>query len=198
MKALIKIQSSLKAHKGQYNNFGKYKYRNLEDILEAVKPLLLENKCSLIISDTIELIGTRFYVKATAKLFNEAGTVVAENTAYARESETKKGMDESQITGASSSYARKYALNGLFAIDDTKDADSNDNSQQNNQRQAPQQRPSQPVQQKPMPYPNDKFEQNKAAWIASIKEGKNTVQSIAARLASVGQFLTDQQASQIK
>ena len=115
------IQQQLKAPKGQTNNFGKYKYRSCEDILEAVKPHLGE--CSLIVSDDITVHADRVYVKATATLVDENGHAVASATGLAREPQTKKGMDESQITGAASSYARKYALNGLFAIDDTKDAD---------------------------------------------------------------------------
>ena len=119
---LAMIQRTLKAPKGQYNSFGKYKYRNCEDILEAVKPLL--NECVLTISDDIQLIGDRFYVKATATLqYQELSVSVS---AFAREALDKKGMDDSQITGAASSYARKYALNGLFLIDDTKDADSDE------------------------------------------------------------------------
>lgn len=119
---LIEIQQKLKAPKGQFNAFGKYKYRSAEDILEAVKPLLYELKITLTLSDEIVNLGQRYYIKATAKL-QDAGEFV-ETTAYAREEETKKGMDGSQITGASSSYARKYALNGLFAIDDNKDSDT--------------------------------------------------------------------------
>jgi len=121
---LITIQSRLKAPKNQYNSFGKYSYRNCEDILEAVKPLLAETKAHLIIYDDIHNIGDRYYVRAIVELWQEK-ELVAKSQAFAREAETKKGMDESQITGAASSYARKYALNGLFAIDDTKDADSN-------------------------------------------------------------------------
>ena len=116
------LQHEIKAPKGQFNSFGKYKYRSCEDIVEAVKPILNDHGFSLILNDSIELIGNRFYVKATATITN--GTETYSATAYAREEETKKGMDGSQITGASSSYARKYALNGLFAIDDTKDADA--------------------------------------------------------------------------
>jgi len=123
MKILNKIQKELKAPKGQTNAFGRYKYRSCEDILEAVKPLLGE--ATLVISDEMVMLGERFYVKATATLKNGEEEVYA--TAYARESEIKKGMDASQITGSSSSYARKYALNGLFLIDDTKDADTKDN-----------------------------------------------------------------------
>lgn len=118
------IQSKLKAPKSQRNNFGNYNYRNCEDILEAVKPLLEEVKAAIKITDTVELIGERYYIKATAEFINTENGESIENTAYAREEETKKGMDGSQITGASSSYARKYALNGLFAIDDTKDSDT--------------------------------------------------------------------------
>jgi len=119
--ALIRIQQELKAPKGQYNKFANFNYRSCEDILEAVKPLL--KNCFLIIQDEIVLIGERYYVKATVSLSNGSESIVA--SAFARESQDKKGMDDAQITGATSSYARKYALNGLFAIDDTKDADVN-------------------------------------------------------------------------
>jgi hypothetical protein len=122
MNKLTQIQSELKAPKNQYNSFGKYKYRNCEDILEAVKPLLAKYDCKLIITDEVINIGARFYIKATAKFKSEDGVV--EVSAMAREEESKKGMDGSQVSGAASSYARKYCLNGLFLIDDTKDADS--------------------------------------------------------------------------
>lgn len=120
--ALVSVQSKLKAPKGQYNSFGKYKYRSCEDILEAVKPLLAEVGCTLRISDEIMQVGERIYVKATAVFSN--GDAQYAVTALAREAETKPGMDAAQITGAASSYARKYALNGLFCIDDTKDPDA--------------------------------------------------------------------------
>lgn len=120
------IQHKLKAPKGQYNSFGKYNYRSCEDILEGVKPLLKEHNLALLIDDKIVQIGERYYVKATAKITD--GREIVSATAYAREPDTKKGMDESQITGATSSYARKYALNALLCIDDTKDADTMDNS----------------------------------------------------------------------
>lgn len=120
------IQHKLKAPKGQYNSFGKYNYRSCEDILEGVKPLLKEHNLTLLIDDEIVQIGERYYVKATAKITD--GREIVSATAYAREPDTKKGMDESQITGATSSYARKYALNALLCIDDTKDADTMDNS----------------------------------------------------------------------
>lgn len=120
------IQHKLKAPKGQYNSFGKYNYRSCEDILEGVKPLLKEHNLALLIDDEIVQIGERYYVKATAKITD--GREIVSATAYAREPDTKKSMDESQITGATSSYARKYALNALLCIDDTKDADTMDNS----------------------------------------------------------------------
>lgn len=123
MDALKKIQAELKAPKGQFNNFGKYNYRSAEDILEAVKPLLAKYDALLTLSDEVVEIGGRVYVKATAKLADNTGNTV-EITAFAREAEKKSGMDDSQITGTASSYARKYALNGLFLIDDTKDADT--------------------------------------------------------------------------
>lgn len=123
---IVAIQSELKAPKGQYNSFGKYNYRSCEDILEGVKPLLAKHGLVLTIQDSIDLIGDRFYVKATATITD--GKEKLSTSAYARESLDKKGMDASQVTGATSSYARKYALNGLLAIDDTKDADTMDNS----------------------------------------------------------------------
>lgn len=124
MKALQTIQQKLVAPKGQYNSFGKYRYRSCEDILQAVKPLLAETETTLTISDEMVEIGGRVYVKATATLSTIDGKQSISTTAYARESESRAGMDASQITGSASSYARKYALNGLFAIDDTKDADA--------------------------------------------------------------------------
>ena len=130
MKELInklnQIQANLKAPKNQMNKFGGYKYRSCEDILEAVKPLLKESGLILLIKDEILNMGDRYYVKATCTLYDEEGHSLS-TEALAREAQTKKGMDESQITGAASSYARKYALNGLFAIDDNKDADTQDN-----------------------------------------------------------------------
>ena len=140
---LSNVQIELKAPKNQFNGFGKYKYRNCEDILEAVKPLLAKNKLTMLISDEIEHIGERFYIKATVTLFDvETGETII-TSKLAREEETKKGMDDSQITGTASSYARKYALNGMFLIDDSKDADTPEYSgQMNNQQQSKQ--PKQP------------------------------------------------------
>ena len=122
-KQLREVQSELKAPKSQYNSFGKYKYRNAEDILEAVKPLLSKHGLTLTLSDDINIIGDRYYVRAEVVVSNDDGEMIPV-VAYAREEENKKGMDGSQVTGASSSYARKYALNGMFCIDDTKDSDS--------------------------------------------------------------------------
>lgn len=127
------LQAELKAPKGQTNSYGGYKYRSCEDILEAVKPLLSKHKMVLSVGDNIMQIGDRYYVCATAVLRDVESDAAIENSAYAREAETKKGMDESQITGTASSYARKYALNGLFCIDDTKDADTDEFSKRTNQ-----------------------------------------------------------------
>lgn len=124
MKALSEVQYKLKAPKGQVNSFGHYNYRSCEDILEAVKPLLHEAGLTLTLSDDVVAVGNRIYVKATATVSD--GTDSVSNTAFAREAESKKGMDDSQVTGAASSYSRKYALNGLFCIDDTKDADTDE------------------------------------------------------------------------
>lgn len=129
---LLKIQTDLKCNKNQYNEFGNYHYRSCEDILEAVKPLLKENKMTMIIRDNIKNIGDRYYIEAEVTLLDlEDPTSSIYNTAYAREALTKPKMDDSQITGTASSYARKYALNGLFLIDDTKDADTNEYNKTN-------------------------------------------------------------------
>ena len=132
---LMNVQQELKAPKNQYNSFGEYKYRSCEDILEAVKPLLKGNKLALVLTDTvIPASENRFYVKATAKLIDiETGDTI-ENTAFARESDEKKKLDSSQLSGVSSSYARKYALNGLFLIDDTKDADTDEFQKQTTEK----------------------------------------------------------------
>lgn len=126
MEKLIKMQSELKAPKSNYNGFGKFRYRSCEDILEAVKPLLAREKCMLTMTDEVVAITDKVYIKATATIIDLDNKVHCSTSAYARESENKKGMDESQMTGTASSYARKYALNGLFLIDDTKDADTNE------------------------------------------------------------------------
>jgi hypothetical protein len=124
LKIMQSLQSELKAPKGQTNKFGGYSYRSAEDIIESVKPLLNKNNCYLTISDEIVEVGGRVYVKATATIHESHKGEVASTSAFAREAEVKKGMDEAQITGSASSYARKYALNGLLCIDDTKDPDA--------------------------------------------------------------------------
>lgn len=121
---LMNVQVELKAPKNQYNSFGKYKYRSCEDIMEGVKPHLKEHKALLIVSDEVIYKEGRFYLKATAKFIDAETGEKVEATAEARECDEKKGMDAAQVTGSASSYARKYALNGLFAIDDTKDSDA--------------------------------------------------------------------------
>lgn len=131
---MMKIQTTLKAPKNLFNSSGNYKYRNAEGILEAVKPLLAENKLSMYISDDVQAVNDRVYVKATVSIFDiETGESVM-TTASAREALNKKGMDDSQITGTASSYARKYALNGIFLLDDTKDADTDENQKERTAR----------------------------------------------------------------
>lgn len=128
---LLEIQSRLKAPKDKKNTFGGYSYRSCEGILEALKPLLKETESALLITDEVQLIGERFYIIATAKLLDAVtGELIAFAKGYAREADAKKGMDDAQLTGSASSYARKYALNGLFAIDDNKDADTDEYAQQ--------------------------------------------------------------------
>ena len=132
LKKLFNIQQELKVPKNQKNTFGNYNFRSCEDIMEASKPVCLKYNCLLLCSDVIAFVGNRYYVQATATLFDLDSEESIEVTAYAREEETKKGMDASQITGASSSYARKYALNGLLQLDDNKDPDTNEYLKQQN------------------------------------------------------------------
>ena len=162
---LMMIQSELKAPKNQRNNFGKYNYRNCEDILNALKPHLMKYKCVVLLTDDLVLIGDRFYIKATAKLVDAESDNTISVNAYAREEETKKGMDSSQITGSASSYARKYALNGLFAIDDTKDSDYTNQfgKEPQPEYQAPKQEPPQ------LPIQQVKFEINQVAKKKGVK-----------------------------
>lgn len=167
--SIVKIQEELKAPKNQRNNFGNYNYRSAEDIIEAVKPIAHKYGYYLIISDEIVEVGGRIYVKATARLQpNETGNIYSA-TGWAREEETKKGMDASQITGAASSYARKYALNGLLAIDDTKDADATNTHDK-----------TEPV--KPLPTPSTDtkpwLNENNPNWTAiinALKSGQRTM-----------------------
>lgn len=155
---LIELQTGLKVPKGQKNTFGNYNYRSCEDIVEAVKAKLPKDT-AIILTDEMVCMGDRFYVKATARLFDKEGSIEAHG--YAREALTKKGMDESQITGAASSYARKYALNGLFAIDDTKDADTDEHQEAINNAPKPE-----PKQEKPELTP---AQQKTKAQIEAIK-----------------------------
>lgn len=131
MKALIKIQTELKANKSQYNSHGKYHYRTVEDIMESLKPLLIDTKTYIILSDELVEMGGQVYVKATASLYGEDDVLVQSASAFAKEGIPKGAMSASQNTGSASTYARKYALNGLLALDDTKDDDSRDNSKDN-------------------------------------------------------------------
>lgn len=178
MNNLTKIQSELKAPKSQRNTFGNYNYRNCEDILEAVKPLLIKHEMQLTITDDLVCIGGRFYVKATATIVNDLGTLFNSVTAFAREEESKKGMDGAQVTGAASSYARKYALNGLFLIDDTKDADHNNNAQEIKES------PKEPVktEQPQKPWLNANTEQWTAA-LAALRGGTVTMEQIKKKYA---------------
>lgn len=142
LEKLLAVQIELKAPKNQRNTFGGYNYRSCEDILEAVKPLCMKHQCLVVLSDDIvcngnALSSNRFHIKATARFYDMESGEFIENTAFAREAESKKGMDDSQITGTASSYARKYALNGLFCIDDTRDADTDEYRKQNNVQNAP-------------------------------------------------------------
>lgn len=166
--ALRFVQLELKAPKGQRNSFGNYDYRSAEDILEAVKPVLADNNLTLLVDDEIVLIGDRYYVKATAAVFNEAGESV-KATASAREAEDKKGMDSAQVTGATSSYARKYALNGLFAIDDSKDADTDEHKHTTENRTATTSNPA------PKASPNKPASEKQKGMIAALahKAGKD-------------------------
>jgi hypothetical protein len=174
MSKLQEIQHKLKAPKGQYNNFGKYKYRSCEDILEAVKPILYEVGCTLTLEDEVVLIGDRYYIKATARLKGEDTDEVV--TAYAREAETKTGMDASQITGTASSYARKYALNGLFCIDDTKDADTDEYAEQTRKDKK-----TAPEQKKTEQKTKEVFDPNHPLWqkaLDKMLQGKGSIKAL--------------------
>jgi len=184
---LAAIQSALKAPKSQFNSFGGYHYRNAEDILEAVKPLLAQQGCVLTCTDEIVLIGERYYVKATATICNKEGQIV-QTCAYAREEESKKGMDGSQVTGASSSYARKYALNGLFCIDDTKDSDTTNTGDQKPQ---PEKKPApkKKVEAAPAPAPEARKQPTeRERWIDSLARGAVNAQGVKAEDAYKAKF----------
>ena len=175
MKRLAKIQRELKVPKNQYNAFGEYKFRSAEDILEAVKPLL--GDLTLLLSDEVVLIGERYYIKATARLFDGNGKLIAEVYAYAREAENKKKMDVSQVSGATSSYARKYALKGLFAIDDTKDADATNKHGKEKEKTSAPKNPSAPAQKsdKPTAQKQDSKKSKYKTYLDSMAQLKEEV-----------------------
>lgn len=186
---LAAIQAALKAPKSQFNSFGGYHYRNAEDILEAVKPLLAQQGCVLTCTDEIVLIGERYYVKATATICNKEGQIV-QTCAFAREEESKKGMDGSQVTGASSSYARKYALNGLFCIDDTKDSDTTNTGDQKPQpekKPAPKKKVEAAPAPAPAPAPK-KQPTERERWIDSLARGAVNAQGVKAEDAYKAKF----------
>lgn len=192
---LQSIQQSLVAPKGQYNSFGKYSYRSAEDILEALKPILQEHDAVLILQDGIVQIGDRYYVEATATLYAVGETIGT--TAYAREDDSKKGMDGSQVTGAASSYARKYALNGLFMIDDNKDPDMDEYHNQNNQTGRTSQKPAQKTnsqQEQPGKAPA-KSNGSKTITGAQAKtirtELKNMAEATGSPAATIGKWFID-------
>lgn len=177
MKELITIQQLLKAPKGKRNSFGNYYYRSAEDILEAVKPLLADQQCFLTLTDEVVRVGDSNYIKAIATLTNSEGVSVT-TIGWAREEMEKKGMDSAQMTGCASSYARKYALNGLFAIDDTKDADTDEYANQTSQPA-----PAQPASKK-----SDTSDDNKPWW-SSLSDDKK--QAVLQRALSSGKSAND-------
>ena len=182
---LLAVQAQLKAPKGQFNNFGNYKYRSCEDILESVKPLLAEHGLTLSLSDSVQEVGGRIYVKATAYLANEESEGVY-TEAFAREEETKKGMDASQITGAASSYARKYALNGLFLIDDTKDSDStNTHGKEPEPKAAP----------APAPAKEESIMDKAVNYLKAARDRQEAYESV---MKHYGEKLTDAQKASLK
>lgn len=171
IKKVIDIQGKIRAPKGQYNDFGKFKYRSCEDILEALKPLLTEHELAVHLGDEVVQIGERYYVRATVTLIDENGKAVGSSTAYAREAENKTGMDASQITGSASSYARKYALSGLLALDDGQDPDS---AKPDSAKPAP--RPERPATARAPGASNDKQEAlKKVKWLMN-KMGMDNAQ----------------------
>ena len=172
---LMNVQSELKAPKNQYNSFGKYAYRSCEDILEALKPVLLKHKAAVIVTDDIVFVDGRHYVKATVKFIDAETGEVVENSALAREEESKKGMDACQLTGATSSYARKYALNGLFCIDDTKDSDATNT----HGKEAPTKAQTQSKQNTPTRSKVLSEEQIKALYEVSEKAGYSATRLVA-------------------
>lgn len=190
---LAAIQAALKAPKTQENKFGGYKYRKAEDILEAVKPLLSQFKCALICTDELVQVHDRIYVKATARLLDTEKNDQLETTAYAREEQDKKGMDQSQVTGASSSYARKYALNGLLCIDDTADSDTTNVGDGKPAPQKPVKKATAPKPEAaapaPAPAPEPKKELTpREKWVKALAEKAVNKQGITAEAAYKAMF----------
>lgn len=184
---LQSIQQKLVAPKGQYNSFGKYSYRSAEDILEALKPILQEHDAVLILQDGIVQIGDRYYVEATATLYAVGETIGT--TAYAREDDSKKGMDGSQVTGAASSYARKYALNGLFMIDDNKDPDTDEYHNQNNQESSKQKPAGQKEPPAEKPVKSNTLKTITGAQAKAIRtELKNMAEATGSPAAAIGNW----------
>lgn len=188
---LLSVQAALKAPKGQFNAFGKYNYRSCEDILEAVKPLLYEHGLTLVIRDQVVAVGNRIYVQATAMITNQDGQVTV--TAFAREEEDKKGMDGSQITGAASSYARKYALNGLFLIDDTKDSDGTNTHGKDAPSSPAPKKPSSDA--PPSPSESPSIMDKAISYVKSQSDKKKAYEQI---LMKYGEQLTENQKNAIK
>ncbi len=195
IEVLSKIQKTLKAPKSQYNKFGDYHYRNSEDILEGLKPLLPDN-VTLCLSDEIILVGDRYYVKATATLTD--GKTTIQSSAMAREPLERKGMDASQITGATSSYARKYALNGMFCIDDTKDADSDDNKEATKVAEKPKKPPTDKPEPQEMPDTEVNTFIGRIRGAPSLKDLDFTKKQIEPSLSAMSKFQKDTIVSEVK
>lgn len=188
VKVLSKVQVELKAPKNQYNSFGKYKYRNAEDIMEALKPIESKYEAVTTLSDKIIAVGNRIYVEATATFRVGDETLVV--TASAREAESKKGMDDGQVTGSTSSYARKYALNGLFLIDDTKDADTEEYQRQGNQKTQKQQKSS--PEKQPTSFPKPEGNKITADVVKGIREELDAIAHATGKsLSSVMRWLCE-------
>lgn len=183
--ALMAVQRDLKAPKERKNTFGNYSYRSAEDILEAVKPILNDNGLTLMLNDTIEAIGDRYYVKATATLVDIATGDNISTSAYAREPQEKKGADVAQVTGASSSYARKYALNGLFCIDDTKDADTDEYRRETQGRAEQGKQQPKPQTQSKKSQPKPQTQGNMKALWHKLKQAMDSMGIDAAMVAAV-------------
>ncbi len=186
---LLAVQQELKANKTQFNKFGGYNYRKAEDILEAVKPLLAEVGCVLTCSDELVMVGDRYYIKATATLIHPESGATIQTVAYAREEAEKKGMDGSQVTGASSSYARKYALNGLLCIDDTADSDTTNTAVKEDKKKTPEETKKVPIPQRGSEEWNKWAEAIATKWTS--KQGKTARQAFADHFSAPENVMLD-------